>query len=183
MYFKGLIYNKKKNFNEAIICYEQAIKFNSNRKAVTRSIYEIAKIKIELRDYYEAFYTLSRAQYLDIDLKSLQKFKTFTDGVTSLMKKNFEKGIEALNELVREHTLTKFLKPLFLSARAYGLMFLEKFEDARSDLVRIEREFLLDVPNTYNKYICEGILSCNANKYEQALAYFSKAGKTRPCRL
>jgi len=101
MYFKGLIYNKKKNFNEAIICYEQAIKFNSNRKAVTRSIYEIAKIKIELRDYYEAFYTLSRAQYLDIDQKSLQKFKTFTDGVTSLMKKNFDKGIEVLNELVR----------------------------------------------------------------------------------
>jgi tetratricopeptide (TPR) repeat protein len=46
MYFKGLIYNKKKNYNEAIICYEQAIKFNGNRKAVTRSIYEIAKIKI-----------------------------------------------------------------------------------------------------------------------------------------
>lgn len=53
------------------------------------------------------------------------------------MKKNFDKGIEILNELVKEHTLTKFLKPLFLSARAYGLMFLERFEDARSDLVRI----------------------------------------------
>jgi hypothetical protein len=64
---------------------------------------------------------------LDIDIRSLNKFKNFTDGVTSLMKKNFDKGIEVLNELVKEHTLTKFLKPLFLSARAYGLMFLEKF--------------------------------------------------------
>lgn len=44
--------------NEAIICYEQAIKFNSNKKAVTRSIYELTKIKIEHRDYYEALYTL-----------------------------------------------------------------------------------------------------------------------------
>lgn len=35
----------------------------------------------------------------------------------------------------------------------------------------------------YNKFICEGILSCNTHKYEQALAYFSKAGKTRPNRL
>lgn len=121
---------------------------------MTRSIYEIAKIKIEMRDYYEAFYTLSRAQYLDIDLKSLQKFKTFTDGVTSLMKKNFDKGIDVLNELVKEHTLTKFLKPLFLSSRAYGLMYLERYEDARSDLVRIEREFSLDTPNIYNKFIC-----------------------------
>lgn len=38
--------------NEAIICYEQAIKHNTNKKAVTRSIYEIAKIKIDNRDYY-----------------------------------------------------------------------------------------------------------------------------------
>ena len=44
--------------NEAIICYEQAIKHNSNKRAVTRSIYEITKIKIEHRDYYEALYTL-----------------------------------------------------------------------------------------------------------------------------
>jgi tetratricopeptide (TPR) repeat protein len=62
-------------------------------------------------------------------------------------------------------------------------MYLERFEDARSDLVRIEREFSLDTPNMYNKYICEGILSCNTDKYEQALAYFSKAEKTRPSRL
>lgn len=46
LYFKGLIFNKQsKEFvkvelqNEAIICYEQAIKFNTNKKAVTRSIY------------------------------------------------------------------------------------------------------------------------------------------------
>lgn len=89
MYFKGLIYNKKDNNNEAIICYEQAIKFNTNKKAVTRSIYEITKIKIQQKDFYEAFYTLERAQYLDIDIKSLNKFKIFTDGVTHLMKKNY----------------------------------------------------------------------------------------------
>lgn len=65
LYFKGLIFNKQRKRkdnlgmqNEAVICYEQAIKFNTNKKAVTRSIYEIAKIKIEHRDYYEALYTL-----------------------------------------------------------------------------------------------------------------------------
>lgn len=52
LYFKGLIFTKKRNFNEAIICYEQAIKYDMHKKAVARSIYEIAKIKIEQRDYY-----------------------------------------------------------------------------------------------------------------------------------
>ena len=127
---------------------------------MARAIYEIAKIKIEQRDYYEAFYTLSRVQYLDIEIKSLQKFKTFTDGVTSLMKKNYEKGIDTLNELYKEHNLTKFLKPLFYSSRAYGLMCLEKFEEARADFLRLEKETSLDNANLYNKSICEGILSC-----------------------
>ena len=40
------------NLNEALLSFEQAIKHNNSRKAVTKSLYEIAKIKIELRDYY-----------------------------------------------------------------------------------------------------------------------------------
>lgn len=45
-YFKGLIFGKLRQPNDAIICYEQAIKHNSNKRAVTRAIYEITKIKI-----------------------------------------------------------------------------------------------------------------------------------------
>lgn len=78
------------------------------------------------------------------------------------MKKNYEKGIDTLNELYKDHNLTKFLKPLFYSSRAYGLMFLEKFDEARSDFLRLEKETILDNANLYNKFICEGIISCKA---------------------
>lgn len=44
--FRGLVFYKTRNFNDAILCYEQSIKNNSSKKAVTKSIYEIAKIKI-----------------------------------------------------------------------------------------------------------------------------------------
>lgn len=47
----------------------------------------------------------------------------------------------------------------------------------------MERDFSLDLPNLYNKFICEGILSCNSQKYEQALSFFSKAGKALPYRI
>lgn len=56
---------------------------------MTRSIYELTKIKIEHRDYYEALYTLERGKFLDIDEKVIRKFKIFADGVTEMMKKNF----------------------------------------------------------------------------------------------
>lgn len=35
----------------------------------------------------------------------------------------------------------------------------------------------------YNKFICEGIMACNLQKYEQSLAFFSKAGKIMPSKL
>ena len=75
-YFKGLIFRKLSTnlsysgqSNDAIICYEQAIKHNTTKSVVTRAIYEIAKIKIESKDYYEALFTLERAEHLDIDEK------------------------------------------------------------------------------------------------------------------
>jgi hypothetical protein len=91
---------------------------------VTRAIYEITKIKIENRDYYEALYTLERAQYVDIDEKVIKKFKIFINGVTAMMKKNYTDGIKVLTELLedKDKPLSNFIKPLFYSTRSYGYM-------------------------------------------------------------
>lgn len=56
--FKGLAYSKINNYNDAILSYEQAIKFNTSKKATTKALYEIAKLKIDQGDYYGASYTL-----------------------------------------------------------------------------------------------------------------------------
>ena len=69
---------------------------------MTRAIYEITKIKIENRDYYEALFTLERAEYLDIDEKVVKKFRIFINGVTSMMKKNYQEGIKILTELLED---------------------------------------------------------------------------------
>ena len=47
----------------------------------------------------------------------------------------------------------------------------------------MESQFPLDLPNLYNKFISEGVIACNSQKYEQALSFFSKAGKTMPNRI
>lgn len=49
-------------FNEALLCFEQSIKYNNSRKAVTKALYEISRIKIDNRDFYAAFYNLDRAK-------------------------------------------------------------------------------------------------------------------------
>jgi hypothetical protein len=56
---------------DAILSFEQSIKHNNSKKAVTKSLYEIAKIKIESRDFYSAFHALQRGDYLDVDKSAL----------------------------------------------------------------------------------------------------------------
>jgi tetratricopeptide (TPR) repeat protein len=62
-------------------------------------------------------------------------------------------------------------------------MSLEKYQNAKEDLEAMEAEFSLDLPNLYNKFICEGIIACNNQKYEDALKFFSKAAKAEPKRI
>ena len=82
-------------------------------------------------------YTLERAKYLDIEERVIKKFKVFADGVTELMKKNFDVGIKILTELISgngEKPLGNFLKPLVYSSRSYGYMSLGKYQQAKEDL-------------------------------------------------
>lgn len=60
----------------------------------------------------------------------------FADGVTELMKKNFDRGIKILSELIdqNEKPVGNFLKPLIYSSRSYGYMSLCKFQQAKEDL-------------------------------------------------
>ncbi|KAL4437922.1 hypothetical protein ABPG74_001093 [Tetrahymena malaccensis] len=182
-YFKGMLHYKQKNLNEAILSFEQAIKHNNSRKAVTKALYEISKIKIELRDFYQAYHTLQRADYLDVDLKSLEKFRIFTDGVTFLMKRKHKEGIRNLTNLVKNYSLGDFLKPLVYTYRAYGYFCLGKHQKSLNDLQFIENFSKLEKPSIYNKLICEGIISAQNNQFEQAMNFFNKANKIFPQKM
>ncbi|MEE4248324.1 MAG: hypothetical protein V2I33_23295 [Kangiellaceae bacterium] len=46
--------------NDALIVYEQVIKFDTKGKLTPIALFNIAKIKIEQKDYYGAFFAFSR---------------------------------------------------------------------------------------------------------------------------
>ena len=83
-------------------------------------MYEIAKVYILQRDYYAAFHTLSRSEFIDTDLKFLDKFKLFTEGAIYLMKKKFKEALEIFDKISKQYQLGDFIKPLFYIFRAYG---------------------------------------------------------------
>jgi hypothetical protein len=118
--------------NEALLCFEQAIKHNTSKKAVMKSLYEITRIKIEEKNFYEAYHTLHRAKLLDLDPNNFKKLTLFTEGVLfiifypliftkvmHLMKKRFDSGVSNLTETLKYH-LSSTLSPMVYSYRGYG---------------------------------------------------------------
>ena len=120
------------DYNEAILCFEQAIKHKSSRKAVLKSLHEIAKIKIEQRNFYEAYHTLHRAELLELEEKAFSKLKLFTEGVSNfcdlnlnlqvinLMKRKFDEGVANLTDVVKKQEITDPFRPMAYNYRAYG---------------------------------------------------------------
>lgn len=174
--FKGLAYSKINNYNDAILSYEQAIKFNTSKKATTKALYEISKLKIDQGDYYGASYTLERANSLEIDMKVIEKIKIFTEGSTFIMKKKFKKGIENLSILCKKENLSDQIRPLVYSFRSYGYFCQHKFSNAINDLKNLVKlGYKLDKPCEYNMCLLEGIILAQNNQFDEAIVKFKQS--------
>jgi tetratricopeptide (TPR) repeat protein len=59
-YYKAKTLKKLNNMNDAVIYFEQVLRLNEDNFLSGSSLYEIAKIKILQKDFYEAYYNLQR---------------------------------------------------------------------------------------------------------------------------
>jgi hypothetical protein len=64
------------------------------------ALFEIAKIRINQRDFYEAFHNLQRAIHYDFRSKKFLQYKMFVEGVLFLMKRKVKKGVKMLTALI-----------------------------------------------------------------------------------
>jgi tetratricopeptide (TPR) repeat protein len=175
-YFRGTLLEKKRDHNEAILCFEQAIKHNTSKKAVIKSLYEITRIKIETRSFYEAYHTLNRADLLSVDQKMFSKFRIFTDGVIYLMKRKYDEGIENLSTIIKKNP-SDFLKPMAFCYRAYGNFCAGKIKKSLQDYTELQKFMKLDRAASYNKILCEAILAAEEDNFDLAFSNFDKALK------
>ncbi|CAD8068857.1 unnamed protein product [Paramecium sonneborni] len=183
LFMKGQIYINKGQLNEAILSFEQSIKQNNSRKAVTKSLQEIAKIKIDQKDFYSAYYTLQREDHLEVDKESIMKLRQFTEGVIFLMKRKYQEGVNVFTQLINNYQLGEFIKKIIFLYRAYGFICLNKFQKALNDLIYVQNFQELDQPSLYNKIVCEGIVMSQSSQFEKAQSQFQKASKLFPGKM
>ncbi|CAD8205734.1 unnamed protein product [Paramecium octaurelia] len=183
LYLKGSIFMKKGEFNEAILSFEQSITENHSKKAVTKSLIEIAKIKIDQKDFYSAYYTLQRVDHLDVEKASIIDLKQFTEGVIFLMKRKYKDAIIIFTELINKQQFGEFIKKHIFVYRAYGFISVNKHQNALKDFNYISNFYPLDPPQLYNKVICEGVVMTQQNYFEKAQSLFQKASQIIPGKM
>ncbi len=57
-FYKAKALKKLNNCNDAILYFEQVIRSCEDQSLQSSALYEIAKIKIQQKDFYEAYYNL-----------------------------------------------------------------------------------------------------------------------------
>jgi hypothetical protein len=106
------------------------------------------KIKIEDKDFYEAYHILNRASSIEIKKEVMEEWKMFLEGTLSMMKKKYKEGIAILETLLalpmyagayesisgrsgRERFV--FIKPLIYLYKAYGELSEGSIKTAKED--------------------------------------------------
>lgn len=80
----GKIQWKRENHADAIINYEQVIKYDKEGSLAVTAIVKIAKIKLKQKDFYGAHHALQRPAVLKItpiDSRKLENYQTLTEAV------------------------------------------------------------------------------------------------------
>lgn len=141
-FYKAKALKKLSNWNDAILYFEQVIRACSDDQYLQSSaLYEIAKIKIQQKDFYEAFYNLQRATHYKLKQKKLIHYKMFTEGVIFLMKRKNKTGIKLLTSLIeklqgQQAATTDYITPLVYLYRAYGYFVQDEFDKALKDYIK-----------------------------------------------
>lgn len=103
------------------------------------------KIKIEEKDFYEAYHILTRADNVEVDVDILNEWRLFLQSSLFLMKKKYKDGISTFESLLTlpnfkrdigeiKGKLSKerymFLKPLIHLYKAFGQLCENRTENA-----------------------------------------------------
>ena len=95
-FYRGMINYKQGRNVEATLCFEEALKCDNHREHVTSSVEMMMRMKVEEKDFYEAYHILTRADNVEVNTEVLNEWRLFLEASLFLMKKKYKEGISTL---------------------------------------------------------------------------------------
>ena len=92
--------NEQSKQVDAILHFEQVAKNLDQEFYSGNALFQIAKLRLRQKDYYEAFFCLKRASDNNFTSKRLSLYKDFAEGVLYLIKRKIKKGVQILSDLL-----------------------------------------------------------------------------------
>lgn len=179
----------KSQQNDAILHFEQVVKYQQNEIYAGNALFEIAKLRLKEKDFYEAYFNLKRALDSNFTSKRMQLYKDFTEGVLYLIKRKIKKGVQILSDLLeilvnnkeqKDKKMIDYLMYQVYVYRAYGYVAIEKYEIAIEDINKAKKYGKLCAASIYNKFLGKGILRMDHEEFLMATKYFNKASYKFP---
>lgn len=161
-FYKAKALKKVNNLSDSILYFEQVVRANDDNHLASQALYEIAKIKIQQKDFYEAYYNLKRATHFKLKQRKLVNYKMFTEGVIFLMKRKTKTGVKLITSLVDRlkpssnspETPPDYIYNLVFLYRAYGLFVMEDFESSLKDYIKANQIKKLNASALFNMSLC-----------------------------
>lgn len=153
-FYKAKALRKMGEDGDAILHYEQVIRLSEDQHLSGSALYEIAKLRIQQRDFYEAHYNLKRATFFGFKLKKLNNYKLFTEGVIFLMKRKTKTAVKLLTQVVEKLEPEEYIYPLVFLYRAYGNFIIEEYDKALKDYIKASSLKKQNLSAFYNQLLC-----------------------------
>lgn len=158
-YFKGMVLLNRGESPSATVYFEEALRLNNVPQAVTRSLEELVKIHIKIKDFYQAAFHIARSSHLNVNKQYLQNLFLFVEGVVDSIKKRYKESLEKLEKVYRSLSSssctygTVLLESIHLYL-AYSYFCTQQYDMALSHYNLIEPPQSQTPSLMYNKLLC-----------------------------
>ncbi|CAG9321078.1 unnamed protein product [Blepharisma stoltei] len=177
---KATILFNLKQYSEAALCFEQAIKYDKEMKCSPTAIYYLGAIKIREKDFYGALHAFNRWKGAS-EMKQQKILRSFAEAVIFMMKRKYKEGIILFTKLIKKnYSVLQEYQGNCYTYRAYGYNALNQHEKALSDLKKASSYFKLDSASRYNQKLSQGLYHYTKKNYASSISYFQKAHSIFP---
>ena len=134
-YYKGIINFKLRKPIEAMLYLQECLKHDNDRVKLTSAVEAMIMIRIQEKDFYQAYHILNRTQNIDVNSDVIDEWRIFLEASLFLMKKKVKEALQNYKSLLEKPLFKKsfnqikdisekqryaFIKPLVFLYKGFG---------------------------------------------------------------
>ncbi|OMJ76401.1 hypothetical protein SteCoe_24233 [Stentor coeruleus] len=175
---KGKVLLELNQYSDAVLCFEQAIKYDKKSEFTNRAVYYLGYIKIKEKDFYGAIHQFDRVS--SNILPEQKTLKIYAEGVIFLVKRKFKEGIGCFNKIIRKKHGNEEHLPSCYEYLGFANCSLKLFTKAMKYLKLALNSGEVSKASLYNFELIQGYLSAERHDLSSANTYFKKAAGIFP---